>query len=42
MWEGNDVLVVDKLLELKKWIDEHYPNFNKSDIEDKIDELIKR
>lgn len=28
------------LFKLKKWVDDHYPNFNKADIESKIDELI--
>ena len=29
------------LHKLKKWVDDNYPNFNKSDIEIKIDELFQ-
>lgn len=28
------------LQELKQWVDDTYPNFNKADIETKIDELF--
>ena len=30
------------LQELKQWVDDNYPNFNKADIEAKIDELIPK
>jgi len=26
--------------QLKQWVDDNYPNFNKADIESKIDELL--
>jgi len=29
------------MMQLKKWVDDNYPNFNQSDIEKKIGELLK-
>ena len=30
------------LMELKQWVDDNYPNFNKADIEAKIDEILPK
>ena len=30
------------LQELKQWVDDNYPNFNKADIEAKIDDLLPK